>query len=309
MNNLIPAFDYQRVILDPWTTDFPFTIWIIVMGALIGTACGIVGNYLLLRRMALIGDAISHSILPGLVVVFILFKTKGTLVMFLGALIAGLITVILISFIEKRSRVKSDAATCVVFTTMFAFGVVLTTLFAHGGNIDLDTECILYGEIAFIAVEPMVEYAGYTLAPAPILRMAGVAIAALILVIAFYKELLITSFDSGLSKSMGVRTSVWHYGLMVALSLVVVSAFEAVGAIMVVAMLIVPPMFAAQLSTRLPTRIMLTIFHAVVASIGGYHLSVWLNCSVAGAMVVFGSLMFIAVWMNSLLVSKIRKVA
>ncbi len=309
MNHLIPEFDYQKVIIDPWTSEFEFSIWIIVMGALVGSACGIIGNYLLLRRMALIGDAISHSILPGLVVAFIIFKSMSTLVMFLGALVAGVVTVILISFIEKRSRVKSDAATCVVFTVLFALGVVITQLLAAGGSIHIDAECILYGEIAFVALEPIVEFAGVALAPAPVLRIAGVTLVSLLLVMAFYKELLITSFDTGLSKSMGLRTSAWHYGLMIALSLVVVSAFEAVGAIMVVAMLIVPPMFAAQLSTQLPTRIMLTLFHAVVASIGGYHLSVWLNCSVAGAMVVFGSLMFVAVWIYSILISKIRKVA
>jgi ABC-type Mn2+/Zn2+ transport systems, permease components len=116
----------------------------------------------------------------------------------------------------------------------------------------------------------------------------------------FYKELLVTSFDPGLAKSLGMRTAVWHYGLMGALALVVVSAFEAVGAILAVAMLIVPPMFAAQVSDRLPVRLGLTIFHAALSATIGLHISVWLSCSAAGAMVVAAALLFVAVWMASL---------
>ena len=116
----------------------------------------------------------------------------------------------------------------------------------------------------------------------------------------FSRSTLVTSFDPGLAKSLGMRTAVWHYGLMGALALVVVSAFEAVGAILAVAMLIVPPMFAAQVSDRLPVRLGLTILHAALSATIGLHISVWLNCSAAGAMVVAAALLFVAVWMASL---------
>ena len=119
-------------------------------------------------------------------------------------------------------------------------------------------------------------------------------------IVIFYKELLVTSFDPGLAKSLGMRTATWHYGLMGALALVVVSAFESVGAILAVAMLIVPPMFAAQLSERLPLRLGLTVFHAALSALLGLHLSLWLNCSPAGAMVVAAALLFVVVWIASL---------
>ncbi len=296
MGELIPAFDFHRVIVEPWTEGFSLTIWIVLMGALVGTACGLVGNYLLLRRMALVGDAISHSILPGLVVAFMIFRTVNTPVMFIGALGAGLLTVAIIEFIQKQTRVKVDAAICIAFTSLFAFGVTLVSAAEAAGPVHVDAECVLYGEIALVPFDPPFVLGGIELGPPPVLRMAIVTLLLAVAILAFYKELLITSFDPGLSRSMGLRTTFWHYGLMIALSLVVVSAFESVGAILAVAMLIVPAMFAAQISSRLPMRLLWTGIHAVVSAVTGYHLSVWLQCSAAAAMVVCGAALFVLAW-------------
>jgi manganese/zinc/iron transport system permease protein len=296
MNALIPAFDFHRVLIEPWTSGFSMTIWIVLMGALVGTACGLVGNYLLLRRMALVGDAISHSILPGLVVAFLVFRTVNTPVMFAGALLAGLFTVAIIEFIQKQTRVKVDAAICIAFTSLFALGVTMISAAEAGGPVHVDPDCVLYGEIALIPFDPPVVLGGVALGPPPVLRMAAVTVVLALGILFFYKELLITSFDPGLARSMGMKTTLWHYGLMIALSLVVVSAFESVGAILAVAMLIVPAMFAAQLSSRLPTRLLLTTLHAVASAVTGYHLFVWLDCSAAAAMVVAGSVFFAIAW-------------
>jgi len=309
MNELIPPFDWQTVIVDPWTAGFSSTIWIVVMGALVGIACGIVGNFLLLRRMALVGDAISHSILFGLVVAFLIFKTAGTFVMFFGALAAGILTVAIIEFIHKQTRVKSDAAICISFTTLFALGVTLVSAAETAGPVHIDADCVLYGEIAFVPFEPPVMMGDLSLGPPSVLRMAIVTALILLGVLIFFKELVITSFDAGLARSMGLRTGVWHYGLMLALSQVVVSAFEAVGAILAVAMLIVPAMFAAQLSMHLPTRLLLTSAHSIFSAVLGYHLSLWLQCSTAGAMVVVGSLLFVAAWLGTILHRKLHRAA
>src|SRR5688572_28462986 len=107
---LIPAFDFRRVMVAPWTEGLASTIWIVLMGFLVATACGLVGNYLILRRMALVGDAISHSVLPGLAAAFLIASNRSTSVMFAGALVAGVVTTILIEVIHKKSRVKQDAA-------------------------------------------------------------------------------------------------------------------------------------------------------------------------------------------------------
>jgi manganese/zinc/iron transport system permease protein len=276
--------------------DAPFSFWIVLMGFLATAACGLVGNYLLLRRMALIGDAISHSILAGLVIAFLIFQHNATWVMFLGALAAGFVTVVLIELIHQNSRIKPDAAICIVFTVLFALGVALMSSMERHGGIHIDAECVLYGEIAFVALEPPVEFLGLTLGPPSVIRMGLVLIGILGGIFLFYKELLITAFDSGLARALGMRTGFWHYGLMGALTLVVVSAFEAVGAILAVAMLIVPPMFAAQLSDRLPVRLGLIIVHSFIAALAGYHLSVWLHCSAAGAMVVSSAILFLLAW-------------
>jgi manganese/zinc/iron transport system permease protein len=301
VNDLIPTFDWQRVVVQPWTADFSITVWIVLMGFFVTAACGLVGNYLLLRRMALVGDAISHSILPGLVVSFIIFKTAATWVAFTGALAAGMLTVLIIEFIHRQSRVKPDAAICIAFTTLFAVGVVLMSMLESTGSFHIDADCVLYGEIAFVPLEPPVVWNDYSLGPPSALRMIVVFGVVVLAIAAFYKELLVTSFDSGLAKSLGMRIGIWHYGLMGALALVVVSAFEAVGAILAVAMLIVPPMFAAQLSDRLPVRLALTVVHAALSATIGLHISVWLNCSAAGAMVVAAAALFVIVWAASLL--------
>ena len=294
--SLIPAFDWERVVVAPWTSDFPVTIWIVLMGIFVTAACGLVGNFLLLRRMALIGDAISHSILFGIVVVFLLFKAVSTPIMFAGAVGAGLLTAGIIEFIHRQTRVKPDAAVCIAFTTLFAAGVVMLSMAELRGPVHIDAECVLFGEIAFVPLEEPVKLAGLSLGPPSVLRMGMVLLAILALIILFYKELLITSFDPGLAQALGMRMAAWHYGLMAALSIVIVSAFEAVGAILAIAMLIVPPMFAAHLSQNLPARLVWTGIHAILAAVLGYHLSVWLDCSTAGAMVVASALLFVVVW-------------
>jgi len=287
--DFVPAFDWTRVMVLPWTEDFMVSFWIVLMGFLVTAACGLVGTYLLLRRMALVGDAISHSILFGLVTAFLVFRQAGTVVMFPAAVATGLLTVGLIEFIHRQSRVKPDAA-------LFAAGVVLLSLAELRGPVHLDADCVLYGEIAFVPLDPPVGVAGLTLGPAAVVRVAAVLLGCLALIALFYKELLVTSFDPGLARALGMRAAVWHYGLMAVLSIVIVSVFEAVGAILAVAMLVVPPMFAAQWSDRLPVRLGLVFVHAVLSSLLGYQMSVWLDCSPAGAMVVVGAGLFLAAW-------------
>jgi len=295
--NLIPPFDAHRVLIAPWTEHFSSTGWIVLMGFLVAAACGLVGNYLILRRMALVGDAISHSVLPGIAIAFLLSGSRGSLAMFVGALAAGVVTTVIIETIHKRTRVKQDSAIGIAFTSLFALGVVLINVFA--AKVDLDQECVLYGEIAFIPLEPLASVAGIPLAPPTVLRMAVVALLTLALVLVFYKELLVSSFDPGLAVSLGINATLVHYLLMSWLSVVVVSAFESVGAILVIAMLILPGATASLLSQRLPVVHGLAVLHAALSSVLGWHLATWLNCSPAGAMVVAATGLFVLAWVFS----------
>ena len=299
MTDLIPAFDFHRVIVAPWTDGFASFGWIALMGFFVGASCGLIGNYLILRRMSLVGDAISHSILPGIAIAFLLANSRGTIAMFIGALVAGVVTTIIIELIHKKSRVKQDAAIGIAFSTLFAIGVILISLYAD--KVDLDQECVLYGEIAFVGpfINGMVDIGGVPIAPLPVFRMGCVAIVTAILVFLFYKELLVSSFDPGLAASLGINAGVMHYALMSMLSVVVVSAFESVGAILVIAMLILPGATATLISQRLPAVLLLSVLHAAISSLGGVHLALWLECSMAAAMVVTGATLFVLAWFLS----------
>ena len=306
MSELFPAFDWYQVWIAPWRDNADSYLWVAVMGFLVTLTCGMVGNYLILRRMALVGDAISHSVLPGLAIAFLAASLLATdaadstlqahhdhrnpALMFLGALLAGVVTTLLIEVIHKKSRVKQDAAIGITFSSLFAFGVILISLFA--AKIDLDQECVLYGEISFIPLELGPD----DVIPRSVLRMGVVALLTLGLILAFYKELLVSSFDSGLAASLGINATVVHYAMMCWLSVVVVSAFESVGAILVIAMLVFPGATASLLSRRLPVMMLLTAIQALLSSLLGLHLSIWLECSSAAAMVVATAGLFVLAW-------------
>ena len=321
MSDFIPAFEWHRVMVEPWTANLPTTFWIVLMGFLITAACGLIGNYLILRRMALVGDAISHSVLPGLAIAFLLSHSLNTVPMFIGALGAGIVTTVLIELIHKKTRVKQDSAIGITFSTLFAIGVILIS-FGQTEAVHLDAECVLYGEIAFVPLDLVQTELGagalsvvekipglnsemflsgntLTIAPPSVIRMAIVTVVTLLLILVFYKELLVTSFDSGLSSSLGINSTVVHYALMAMLSVIIVSAFEAVGAILVIAMLILPGATASLLAHRLPRMFGITVTHAALSAVGGIHLATWLNCSPAGAMVVAGSVLFGLAWVFS----------
>ena len=322
---LIPDFNWQKHVVAPWGEDeISITLWIVLLAMFVITTCGLIGNYLILRRMALVGDAISHSVLAGIAVVVVapvMLKLNSvhvsTTAMLIGALVAGVLTTVIIEVIHRYSRVKQDAAIGIAFTSLFALGVVLITLKVNNSHID--AECILYGDMIYVISEKSstslnTELAG-TLGKLPlsgvfiegnrlvlvngVLRMGFITLVVAILIWAFYKELLVSSFDPDLAFSLGINSTVVHYSLMALLSLVVVSAFESVGAILVVAMLILPGATAHLLTARLPVIFLLSVIHAILCSLIGYHISVWLDCSIAGAMVVASTMLFTLAWLFS----------
>lgn len=282
---MIPPFDAQRVLLEPWTRDAGVFGWILLMGVLVSVACGLLGCFLVLRRMALLGDAVSHAVLPGLVLAFLFSGSRGAGAMWIGAAVAGVLAALLIEGVHRRSRIKQDASTGIVLTVLFALGVLLIALLAD--RVDLDQDCVLYGEIAWVPLQPWLGFG-----PAPVVTMGAVCLLVALGIVLFYKQLLVTSFDPGLAVSLGINASLYHYGLMAALSVTVVSAFESVGAILVVAMLIVPAATAYLLTDRLPVMLGLSAVHGLLSSVLGLHLAIWLDCSIAGAMVVAGTFLF-----------------
>lgn len=294
MDGFVPAFDFHRVFVEPWLSDPAGYAWIAVMAVLVTTSCGLLGCYLILRRMSLVGDAISHSILPGMAVAFLLSNSRDPFVMSVGAGVAGLLTTWIIENIHGRTRLKQDAAIGITFSSLFAIGVILITMYA--GKVDLDQECVLYGEIIWVPEFAYVELAGIEIAPQPVFVMGVVTLITVVLVVLFYKVLLVSSFDAGLAGSLGYNPRVVHYLMMSVLAVVVVSAFESVGAILVIAMLILPGATAYLLTDRFPIMLSYTVVHALISSLLGLHLGIWWDCSMAGAMVVAGMILFLLAW-------------
>lgn len=262
--------------------------WIMLVGALVASACGFLGCFLILRRMAMMGDAISHAVLPGIVLAFLVSGSRDSFPMLVGAAIFGLITTVLIQSL-KQQGVQSDAAISVTFTTLFAIGVILVSLFSR--QVDIDLDCVLYGEIAYVSWD-VLTIQGINLGPRALWMIGSVFLFSLLLVMLFYKQFKLCAFDPALAVAMGIPAIVFHYLLMGAVSLTTVASFESVGAILVVAMLIVPAATAYLLTERLSIMLVLSIVVGTLSSIGGYILAFYLDASIAGCMTIMAGIIF-----------------
>ena len=275
---------------------------IILTGSLVAICCGILGCFLILRKMAMVSDAISHAVLPGIVIAFMLGGDLDSIWMLVGAGLVGLLTTFLIEFFHQKGRLQTDASIGVTFTWLFAIGVILVSYYA--GDAHIDAECVLYGEIAYVPLDLIYLDSGEALAPKSTTVLALVLIVILLVVIAFYKELFLTTFDPGFAMATGLSVSLWHYITMGLVSLTTVASFESVGAILVVAFLVVPPATAYLITTRMKQMILLSCFFGVLASALGYLLAYAIDGSIAGAMATVAGLNFAIVFFVNKQLSK-----
>jgi len=279
----------------PWDVVGIGALWLILMAFLVALPCSQMGSFLILRRMALTGDAISHSVFPGVVIAFLFTGDLSSPWLIVGAGLAGLASTVIIELIHKRTRVKQDAATGISFTALFALGVVLMETML-GKNVDLDLECVLHGRLGLLLEDDTVPMFGQ-LVPQPILVMAGVALVTLVLVALFYRVLMLSSFDSDLAASYGYKPAVIHYGMMFAVSFIVVAAFQSVGAILVIALLILPGASAYLCTHRLKVMLLLAALHSLLSAIGGLYIHVWFNTNMAASVVVCGGVLLLLAWL------------
>jgi len=258
--------------------------WIISTGALVAMSCGLLGAFLILRKMAMVGDAISHAVLPGIVLAYLVAESRAALPMLIGAAALGVLTTVLIEWLYRSARLQSDASIGITFTWLFAIGIILISYFA--GQVDLDQDCVLYGEIAYVSLDVWLLDNGQSLGPVAVWMSGGVFLGVLAMIFIGFRGLKITTFNPEFAAALGISTAFWHYLLMSAVSITTVVSFESVGAILVVAFLIVPPATAYLLTDRLWPMLGLTLVFGVLSAIGGYYLAVWINGSIAGAMAV-----------------------
>lgn len=271
--------------------------WIILTACLVSVSCGLLGCYLVLRKMAMIGDAISHAVLPGIVIAFLIAGYRDSFSMLLGAGALGLMTTFLIEYFHTKGKLQTDASIGVTFTWLFAIGVILVSAFA--GKVDLDQDCVLYGEIAYTPIDLWIVDGDLTFGPRAVWVLGIVLLIILLLVKIAYKELYLTTFDPSYAASIGISVTLWHYILMGAVSLTTVASFESVGAILVVALLTAPAATAYLLTTDFKTMMILSAVTGILISIGGYFLAVWLDGSIAGAMSSFAGILFLLTFLFS----------
>lgn len=267
-------------------------LYIILTASLVSMSCALLGCFLILRKMAMVGDAISHAVLPGIVIAFFISGSRDSVTMLLGAGLIGIITTFLIEFLHKRAKLQTDASIGVTFTWLFAVGVVLISLFA--GKVDLDQDCVLYGEIAYVPLDLIITDGGVILGPRALYIVGTILAVILIFIVTGYKELFLTTFDPAYASAIGISTTLWHYLLMSAVSATTVASFESVGAILVVALLIAPAASAYLLTDNFKWMLFLACVIGVLSSITGYYLAVWVDGSIAGAVASMTGLFFAA---------------
>ncbi|KNG93442.1 zinc ABC transporter permease [Pseudaestuariivita atlantica] len=258
----------------------------LVIGVLAAVACALPGNFLVLRRQALIGDAISHVVLPGIVVGFLVAGVAGTWPMLIGATAAALVAVLMIEGIQRLGRVEPGAAMGVTFTTLFAAGVLLLEQ-SDTSSVHLDVEHALYGNLeSLIWIDAtgwgsLVDLQALAGLPPELTRISVAALGVVAFVWFAWRPLAVSTFDEGFARSMGLPVRAIGIALVVVSALAAVAAFDAVGSIIVIAMFICPPAAARLVTNRLVAQVAWSVGFAVLSAVAGYVLAgygpIWLG--------------------------------
>jgi ABC-type Mn2+/Zn2+ transport system permease subunit len=262
-------------LFQPLTVPFQYDYMIraIWVSALVGGVCGFLSPFVTLKGWSLMGDALSHAVVPGVAIAYIFGFPFA-----LGAFIAGLLAAGAMAFIRAQSRIREDAAIGIVFTSFFALGLVLISLFPSGG---VDRKTILLGNIIAIA-------------DSAILQVVGIS-AVTLLVIAFkWRDLMLYCFDPNQARTLGLKANVLHITLLALLAATCVAALQAVGAILVLAMLITPGATAYLLTDRFGTMMWLSAGLGVATSLAGAYASYYINGATGGCIVTLQTLVFLA---------------
>ena len=251
------------------------------IAAVVAVACALPGVFLVLRRMAMMSDAISHAILVGIVLAFFVTADLTSPLLILAAAVTGVLTVSLVEVLNRTRLIREDAAIGITFPALFSVGVILIARYA--GDVHLDTDVVLLGELAFAPFNRF-EFFGRDLGPRALWVMSAILILNVLFIAFFYKELKLVTFDASLAATLGFSPALIHYGLMTLVSITLVGAFDAVGSILVVALMIAPPVTAYLLTDRLSRMIGLSGLIGVASAVAGYWFAHHHDASIAGSM-------------------------
>lgn len=266
-----------------------YAAWIVLTGSLVGISCGLVGVFLILRKIAMMADAISHTVLLGIVGAYLLTNSLNGIHMLIGAALAGVLTTFLVQWFQSKG-VHEHASVGVVFTTLFAIGVILIA--TKTGNAHLDVQHALMGEITFIPLNT-VNAPVFGQIPIATLTLLIVLVFVVFMIILFYKEWKISSFDPTLAASLGIPVLALHYMFMTMVSITTVASFDAVGAIMAISMLITPAASAYLWTDRLIVLLLLSAFFGVISACIGYYFAALIDTSISGSMAFATGIVFL----------------
>lgn len=261
-----------------------------IVAVVVSVSCSLAGVFLVLRRMALMSDAISHTVLLGIVLVFFVTRDISSPFLVLGAAAMGVATVGLVELMRRTRLVREDASIGLVFPALFSIAVILITRYA--GSVHLDTDAVLLGEIAFAPFRRL-EVNGVDLGPRSLWVMGGILLLNITFIALLYKELKLSTFDPGLAAALGFAPGLLHYAFMTLVSITAVGAFDTVGSILVVALMITPPATAYLLSDSLPRVLILSAVIAAVAALAGFWTAWLVDASIAGCMATAAGLLFL----------------
>jgi manganese/zinc/iron transport system permease protein len=265
-----------------------------IIGVVVAVACALPGTFLVLRRLALVSDAISHSILLGIVLGFFLVGNITSPLLLVGAALVGLATVVLVQLLQRTGLVREDAAIGLVFPALFSIGVILISRYAD--DVHLDIDAVLLGELAFAPFE-RVEFWGWDWGPSGLWVMGTMLTLNVVAITIFWKELKLSTFDPAFAVALGFAPALVQHGLMALVSLTAVGAFDAVGSILVVALMIAPPATAYLLTDSLRHMLVLAAAIGAASALSGYWLAYALDASIAGSMATMTGVSFALAWL------------
>jgi manganese/zinc/iron transport system permease protein len=265
-----------------------------LIACIVAVACALLGAFLILRRMAMMSDAISHTVLLGIVIAFFITKSITSPFLLVGAALMGVITVSLVELINRTRLVREDAAIGLVFPVIFSIAVIMISRFA--GDVHLDTDAVLLGELAFAPFNRL-RWFGLDIGPEALYTTGGILLLNLIFIVVFYKELKLATFDPALAAALGFLPAAIHYVLMTLVSLTAVGAFDAVGSVLVVAFMIAPPAAAYLLTDRLSRMLVYSALIGIASAISGYWFAHALDASIAGSMATMTGVSFLLAYL------------
>ena len=270
-------------------------LWIIAIGSLVAALCAALGSFLYLRKLSMLGDAVSHAVLPGIVIAYLWAGERNATALLVGAAVFGLLVTFLIDWLTHRAGMQQDASIGLSFTLLFSLGIVLVSLWAS--RVDIDADCVLYGEIGLLPFDTWT-FKGMEMGPRHFALLLGLDVLVAVLLWRGFKGMQLMAFDGVFAASTGMAVAAWHWALMGGVSLATVFSFEAVGAILVVSFLVIPPAIGHFWAYgSLKRMLWIAILSGVASSVAGYFIALWLDSSIAACMSTAALLFYVLGWL------------